>query len=103
MSNDIIDNNKPIILTVDNELCLIEETIYNLIDEMDRYIYETKKLWDNHISQFIESSDCLVFDNIGINGYDKFYDLMINQKTFKLMKISLKRLQRRKQFLIKNR
>ena len=103
MSNDIIDNNKTIELSVNDELCLIEETIYNLIDEMERYIYETKKLWDNHISQFIESPDCLVFDNIGINGYDKFYELMINQKTFKLMKISLKRLQRRKQFLIKNR
>ena len=86
-----------------NELCIIDETIHNLISEIDRYVQEIKELWDNHIVNFIKSSDCVTLDKIGSDGYSKFYDLMTNQKTFKLMKIALKRLNRRKKFLLKNR
>lgn len=100
--SDNSDDNKLKKLTVNEELDLIENTIYNLIDEINRYIYETKQLWDNHISKFIYSSDCLTMEYMGIYDYDKFYNLMTNQKTFKLMQISLKRLQKRKKYLIKN-
>jgi len=98
-SNDIEEKN----LTIDEEIILIEDNVYNLIDEINRYIYETKELWDNHISKFIYSSDCLTMEYMGIYDYDKFYNLMINQKTYKLMQISLKRLYKRRNFLIKNR
>mgnify|MGYP006077962909 CR=1 FL=1 len=97
-----MDNNKSII-SDNNELCIIDETIHHLISEIDRYGQETKELWDNHILNFIHSGDCVTLDKIGSCGYSKFYDLMTNQKTFKLMKISLKRLNRRKKFLLKNR
>jgi len=100
--SDNSDDNKLKKLTVNEELDLIENTIYNLIGEINRYIYETKELWDNHVSKFIYSSDCLIMEYMGIYDYDKFYNLMINQKTFKLMQISLKRLQKRKRYLIKN-
>jgi hypothetical protein len=98
-----MNENKTIILSINDELDLIENTIYNLVNEINRYKHEIKNLWDNHIIKFICSGDCLILDYIGINGYDKFYNLMTNQKTFKLMKISLKRLQQRKLFIIKNR
>jgi hypothetical protein len=95
--------NRTIYLTINDELCLINETIHNLENEINRYIEESKNMWNNHISKFIKSSDCLIFDYIGINGYEKFMKLMTHQKTYRLMKISLRRLHQRKMVLINNR
>lgn len=100
---EIKNRNVPKKLSVNEELYLIAETIENLEGELDRYINETKILWDEHFKKFIDSSDCLTMDYIGIQGYDKFVNLMTQQKTFRLMQISLKRLHQRKNFLIKCR
>lgn len=104
ISDDEIENKKIIVvktISKDDELEIINETIDRLESEIDRYMTEIRHLWDTHLETFIKSEDCLTFKYIGCYGYDKFFTLMTNQKTFKLMLISLKRLHKRKNFITK--
>lgn len=98
---DTKNNNIPKRLSIDEELYLINNNIEHLKCELYRYITEVENLWTFHLKSFIDSSDCLTMDYIGINGYDKFVHLMKQQKIYRLMQISLKRLYQRKKILMK--
>lgn len=84
-----------------SEIKLIDQTLFQLSDEMCRYIDEVKLMWDEHVSNFLRSNDCLTMQYLSLDDSQKFIDMMTNQKTYKIMMISKKRLEARKTYLMK--
>ena len=74
----------------------------HLLDTMHRYTTDVKKLWDNEMRSFIESSDCHILEKLISSDCDQFINFMCEQKTYRLMMTSLKRLAARRAYLVSN-
>ena len=59
-------------------------TIYNLDQEMVRYIEDIKYIWDTKIKCFLLSSDCVTLQYMSEQEYNKFFKFMLNQRTYKI-------------------
>lgn len=83
------------------ELMSIGASIHHLNKSMQKYIDDSKYLWDETVLPFIESADCNTLHNLRHDDYDKFIKFMMEQHTYKLMIESKKRLIKRKEYLNK--
>ena len=82
------------------EINNINSVLFNLEMSMNKYIEDSKKIWDSEFSPFFNSSDCLILQNINENEYSTFIDFMIEQKTFRLMLNANVRLKKRLEYLL---
>ena len=94
--NTIIVNKNSYLTEINN----INSVLFNLEMSMNKYIEDSKKIWDSEFSPFFNSSDCLILQNINENEYSTFIDFMIEQKTFRLMLNANVRLKKRLEYLL---
>jgi len=83
------------IYNINNALNELESTMY-------KYKTNVKKIWDTNLIPFMNSGDCMVFDNIIDKDYDKFVNFFMKQKTYVIMLETYERLIRRKNYLENN-
>ena len=94
--NIIIVNKNSYLTEINN----INSILFNLEMSMNKYIEDSKKIWDHEFIPFLNSSDCLILQNINENEYSTFINFMIEQKTFRLMLNASIRLKNRLQYLL---
>ena len=86
--------------SLNDEIMILDEVIQTLELTMDKYIDDVEMIWDARIVPFINSNDCMTLGKLNDNDFLKFLNFMLEQKTFKLMSISHKRLNGRKKYLL---
>ncbi len=86
--------------TMNDEIMILDEVIQTLEQTMDKYIDDVEMIWDMRLVPFINSNDCLTLGKLNDSDFLKFLNFMLEQKTFKLMSISHKRLNSRKNYLL---
>lgn len=82
------------------EIELIDKTLIELRQNLYKYIDDSREIWDEQISGFLQSDDCNTLHYLSQNEGDKFIHFMVTQKTFKLMMISETRLNKRRKYLV---
>ena len=83
-----------------DEIKRIEYTLEKLSETVYNYMLRVKNMWDAEIQPFIESSDCLILENLSRSDYKRFRDFMCEQKPYRLMMVSQKRLIARREYLL---
>lgn len=81
------------------EIGRIVTAIRDLEQEMQKYVDHVKYIWTYRIKPFLLSDDCTTFQYMGDQDYNKFLKFMLNQRTYKIMCISMKRLNQRLNYL----
>src|SRR5579872_1712922 len=61
------------------EIDLIDNTLSQLYEQMDRYLDDAKSIWDDHIRKFINSTDCNTLHYLTEYDSDKFLKFMATQ------------------------
>lgn len=82
------------------EIELIDNTLVQLYEQMDRYLDDAKLIWDEHIKDFIKSTDCNTMHYLTEYDSDKFLKFMATQRTFTIMIMTKTRLIDRKMYLM---
>lgn len=77
----------------------------NIIEELEgdieKYIENCQRVWNSHIVPFINSSDCTTIKYLKENDFHKFLTVMTEHKEYKIMQTSLKRLNAKLEYLMK--
>ena len=84
------------------EIYYINDALNQLENSMDKYIDNVKYIWDSSIIPFMDSGDCMVFDNLTDKDFSKFIEFFMKQRTYTKMLETYRRLINRKEFLEKN-
>jgi hypothetical protein len=83
-----------------DEIKRIEYTLEKLSETVYNYMLRVKNMWDAEIQPFIESSDCFILENLSQSDYKRFRDFMCEQKPYRLMMVSQKRLIARREYIL---
>jgi hypothetical protein len=83
-----------------SEIFIVNHSLNELEDTMSKYTDDVKYMWENNIISFMQSQDCYTLDNLKDDDYIKFLNFMMEQRTYKLMMVSYRRLMARKQILL---
>jgi seryl-tRNA synthetase len=82
-----------------SELYVINYTISELEESMSNYLTDAKYMWENNIAPFLNSSDCYTLENLKDDDFMTFLKFMMEQRVYKLMLVSHKRLIARRKVL----
>lgn len=91
---------------IDNDelspIAIIDLALLELENSMNRYVQDSKNMFDTKITQFLNSNDCNTLQKLSPNDSDKFIQFMISQSTYqKMLKAKIK-LTKHRRILEKN-
>lgn len=85
----------------DVKIKTIDKSIESLKNVMKRYIDDCTTMWKTEILPFKETKDCMILQNLSYKDYSGFLEYMKDQRPYKIMLISMARLEARKEYIIK--
>lgn len=98
-SNSVLSNTQQPVKNL-KELEAIDLAMLSLCGEIQKYLDDSKNLWDNVFVPFIDTRDCMTLQKLSKNDYRVFLNFMSTQKVYRIMMISKARLERRKKYLL---
>jgi hypothetical protein len=91
---------KPLGAKVISELNQIDQTMDNLMNEIERYFGVAHFIWDNVLVTFMNSDDCNIFQYISDDDFWIFEKYMESRPIYSIMMASVERLRMREAFLL---
>jgi len=80
----------------------IDVAIESLKDTITKYMDDCLAMWDEEIMPFTKSKDCVILQNLVEPDVLKFLEFMKSQKPYKIMIVSLNRLEAIKDYMLRH-
>lgn len=80
----------------------IDKSIELLKDTMTRYIDDCVNMWNDEIVLFSKTRDCMILKDLTDKNCIKFLEFMKSQKSYRIMTVSLARLEAKKDYILKH-
>jgi len=101
-TSGFVDINNYYNKAIDVKVKNIDVAIESLKVTITNYMDDCLAMWDEEIMPFSKSKDCVILQNLTEKDCLKFLEFMKSQKPYKIMMVSLDRLEATKDYILRH-